>query len=76
LHLDLDYIPGTSIVCTGGIGCRSECGYPADPKLAAPLYGSYGCDVPLITFELMNKFINEELKPDVIFWTGDVPPHD
>jgi hypothetical protein len=24
----------------------------------------------------MNKFINEEVKPDVIFWTGDVPPHD
>jgi hypothetical protein len=24
----------------------------------------------------MGTFINSEIKPDVIFWTGDVPPHD
>jgi hypothetical protein len=24
----------------------------------------------------MGDFIRDEVKPDTIFWTGDVPPHD
>lgn len=24
----------------------------------------------------MGDYIRDEIKPDVIFWTGDVPPHD
>ena len=24
----------------------------------------------------MGEFIKDEINPDVIFWTGDVPPHD
>lgn len=75
--MDLDYAPGSATNCGNQIlGCRDYCGYPEDPALQAPRYGAYGCDLPLVTFELMNKFINDEVKPDVIFWTGDVPPHD
>jgi len=32
--------------------------------------------VPLATFEKMLDFVNAEIDPDVVFWTGDVPPHD
>ena len=77
LHLDLDYTPGAAKSCPGQIlGCRSYCGYPSDPALKASPYGAYGCDLPMATFELMNKFINEEINPDAIFWTGDIVPHD
>ena len=24
----------------------------------------------------MGEYINENLKPDIVFWTGDIVPHD
>lgn len=38
--------------------------------------GSYGCDIPVDVLTKMGEIINNEIKPDVIFWTGDVVPHD
>lgn len=35
-----------------------------------------GCDLPVITFEDMIKFIKSDIKPDAVFWTGDIVPHD
>lgn len=58
------------------ICCRDYCGDPATPEDEARKYGEYGCDVPIPTFEKMLEYVNTEIKPDVIFWTGDVPPHD
>mmetsp|Transcript_20969 Transcript_20969/g.20069 ORF Transcript_20969/g.20069 Transcript_20969/m.20069 type:complete len:102 (+) Transcript_20969:584-889(+) len=76
-HLDLDYVAGTDTICPEWVlSCRTYCGFPEDPANAASPYGSFGCDLPLTTFELMNNFINEEVKPDAIFWTGDIVPHD
>jgi len=28
------------------------------------------------TFAAMGELIKNEIKPDVIMWTGDIPPHD
>ena len=39
-------------------------------------FGDFGCGTPLITFQDMIKFIKSEVKPDVVFWTGDINPHD
>jgi len=76
-HLDLDYVAGTDTDCPEYIvGCRTYCGFPTDGSKGAGLHGAFGCDLPLTTFELMNHFINEEVKPDAIFWTGDIVPHD
>jgi len=43
--------------------------------MAGP-YGSVAvCDAPASVLYKMADKINE-LAPDVLFWTGDVPPHD
>ncbi len=47
-----------------------------DPAQAAGPYGSPAfCDVPISVLDKMSAKINE-LKPDTLFWTGDVAPHD
>ena len=56
--------------------CRAYGGYPTNQSEAAREYGEYGCDLPTQTFELMLEYVRDEIKPDVVFWTGDVPPHD
>ena len=76
LHLDIEYTPNTSKRCSDILCCRDYVGPPKSPEDAASLYGEYGCDLPTTTFELMLNYVNDEIKPDVVFWTGDAPPHD
>jgi hypothetical protein len=45
-----------------------------DAERAGP-HGDYNCDIPVSVFESMVESIKEQ-NPDVIFWTGDVAPHD
>lgn len=33
LHLDLDYVPGSSVTCNTVMCCRAENGFPEDPLL-------------------------------------------
>jgi hypothetical protein len=74
--LDLDYLPGASKTCKNVLCCRAEDGIPTDPADAAGPYGSLAlCDVPEVVLFKMGDKINE-LAPDVLFWTGDVVPHD
>jgi len=45
-------------------------------KIGAGAYGSVAfCDIPISVLDKMTEKVNE-LKPDVLFWTGDVTPHD
>ena len=39
-------------------------------------FGDFGCGTPLITFREMIEYIKNEIVPDVVFWTGDMNPHD
>lgn len=76
MHVDLDYAVGSNKNCNDVLCCRKENGFPTDVKDQAGLYGSVSfCDTPEITVKLMADKINE-LAPDAVFWTGDVPPHD
>ena len=76
LHVDLDYVVGSNKTCNNVMCCRSEDGMATDPSNAAGPYGSLAlCDVPAATLYKMGDKINE-LQPDVVFWTGDVVPHD
>ena len=34
------------------------------------------CDIPLWTYKNALEFISKNIKPDLIFWTGDIPAHD
>lgn len=76
IHLDLEYVSGTSKTCDMVICCRQVNGHPSNASDQAGPLGSYGCDVPIDTLTTMGEFINEQVKPDLVFWTGDIVPHD
>ena len=76
VHVDFEYTPGMNANCNTPLCCRPENGYPADPKDAAGEWGSYLCDPPRKTVTKMYEFIRDEIKPDVLFWTGDMTPHN
>ena len=76
MHFDLEYVVGSNADCGDILCCRKESGTPTDPSKAAGEYGSMGvCDIPPSVLYKMGDKINE-IAPDVLFWTGDVPPHD
>lgn len=56
--------------------CRKENGYPENAEDAAGPWGAYLCDPPHQTLTKMFEFIKDEIKPDVLFFTGDMTPHD
>lgn len=35
-----------------------------------------GCNIPETTFTSMIEKVKNEIKPDVVFWTGDIVPHE
>lgn len=76
VHVDFYYKEGTNANCNMPLCCREENGFPADPKDAARKYGEYNCDTAPIVLEMMFKFIRDEIKPEVLFWTGDMSPHN
>lgn len=76
LHIDLLYKEGANKNCNNILCCRERNGFPVDKNAQAGRLGSYNCDVPVELLYSMGDFIKEEINPDVIFWTGDVPPHD
>ena len=75
VHVDLLYKPGTNKNCNMPLCCREENGYPADPADAAAPWGEYNCDTTHAVVTKMFEFMRDELKPDVLFWTGDMSPH-
>ena len=76
VHMDLEYVAGTNWNCDEVICCRKDNGVPSKEEWRARPTGEYRCDLPYATVDLMGQFINTEVKPDVVFWTGDITPHD
>jgi len=75
VHVDLYYKPGTNANCNMPLCCREENGYPANPVDGAGQYGDYKCDTAPAVLTKMFEFIRDEIKPDVLFWTGDMSAH-
>jgi len=73
LHLDTKYTPDSEADCGLPVCCRDAKGVV---KLPAGFYGSYNCDLPQNTLEDMLAFISNDIKPDIVLWTGDNVPHD
>lgn len=73
--MDLFYKAGTNANCNMPLCCREENGYPADPKDAAGIWGDYRCDTTPAALTKMFEFVRDEIKPDVLFWTGDMSAH-
>jgi len=76
VHVDFDYVVGTNAKCTMPLCCRLENGYPKNPEDGAGLWGSYECDPPHNTVTSMFEYIRDVIEPDVLFWTGDMTPHN
>ncbi len=76
VHVDFEYMPGSNANCNMPLCCRAENGIPADPKDAAGEWGSYLCDPPRNIVTAMFEFMRDEIQPDVLFWTGDMTPHN
>jgi sphingomyelin phosphodiesterase len=76
VHMDLYYEAGSNWNCDEVICCRSGSGTPSAPEFEARPTGEYYCDLPYTTLDLMGQYINKEVKPDVVLWTGDITPHD
>jgi len=76
LHMDLNYQAGANWNCDEVICCRATSGSVTEPKFAARETGEYYCDMPYKTVDLMGQFIREEVEPEMIFYTGDIAPHN
>eukprot|EP00116_Pleurobrachia_bachei_P002993 sb/3463255/ len=76
VHVDLQYTYKGVIDCGEPLCCREGKGQYAGDQ--AGYWGSLkaSCDIPLRTYKNALKFIAEEIKPDLVFWTGDIPAHD
>lgn len=74
-HVDYMYAPGSDAYCNDYLCCREKQGFPTEPERQAGIWGSYQCDLPPATLVLMFKYIAEEIKPDILIWTGDNSPH-
>ena len=78
VHLDQYYLAGAASKCGSFLCCRAETGMAGPGEDAAGKWGSNEgvCDIPKETFEDMMSFIVSEIKPDLIFWTGDNSSHN
>lgn len=76
VHLDLDYVEGANKYCDYLICCRKVNGQAEVPSKRAGKLGSYKCDTPLSLLIAMGDFVNAEIQPHSILWTGDTVPHN
>ena len=76
LHVEYDYVVGSSKACAMPVCCRSDSGPAKDENDKAGIWGEYKCDMPERTLSNMLAFIRDEIKPDVAFWGGDSVGHN
>ncbi|CDW88676.1 ser thr protein phosphatase family protein [Stylonychia lemnae] len=76
-HVDFWYQEDVFADCGYGYCCRQQT-QTGKGSILTGKFGTLnvGCDPPRATFEEALKFIKEEIKPDVLLWTGDNSPHD
>ena len=72
LHYDNRYVAGTDVLCNLPLCCRAVNGFPTDPARQAGPWGNYIES----SIRSMLQFIKSDIKPNMIFWTGDNAPHD
>ncbi|KAN0022112.1 hypothetical protein ACTFIU_004280 [Dictyostelium citrinum] len=77
IHVDPVYQTGMNADCGEPLCCRAPNG-PGVGANAAGEWGHYLCDINMKMVESMFEFIDEQFgdEIDIVFWTGDNPPHD
>lgn len=79
MHVDKYYETGVEADCGKPYCCRSVSNPNNGDKIKkeSGYWGSLAsCDLPPRTLEAMIKQIAEEIKPDLVLWTGDNGTHD
>lgn len=78
MHIDVYYKENSESDCGKPMCCREEKNKSnKDINSPSGYWGSLAkCDLPLRTLSNMINNISEELKPDIILWTGDNGSHD
>ncbi|XP_063883704.1 sphingomyelin phosphodiesterase-like isoform X2 [Scylla paramamosain] len=77
LHVDLLYDEGSAAVCDHPYCCRNAFGTAGPGVPAAGHWGTLAyCDIPLHTLEDLLSQAAEITTPDLVYITGDLPPHD
>ena len=56
--------------------CREESGWPTGGQQAAGQWGAFLCDTPEATVRNVLDYIVNEVKPDILAWTGDNASHE
>jgi sphingomyelin phosphodiesterase len=76
--MDQFYKEGSSMKCSFSLCCRADHGEPTNADDRAGYWGSVTnlCDIPKRTIVQLAQFLQREIKPDMVLWTGDNPPHD
>ena len=77
VHIDNDYLEGSLANCVEYLCCREYSGMPKRKgDIPAAKWGSALCDLPVPTFQTMLDYVVSDVKPDMLFWTGDNSPHN
>lgn len=77
LHVDLLYDEGSAVVCEHPYCCRHAFGDPGLGEEAAGHWGALAyCDIPIHTLEDLLSQAAAITTPDLVYLTGDLPPHD
>lgn len=71
VHVELDYQEGSSNDCGLYVCCQAE----NTENTNAGYWGDYNCNVPQRTVQLFLDKIEQDLLPDYVIFSGDVPPH-
>lgn len=76
LHVDYNYLEGSSNECGKPLCCRANSGKPISEDKKAGKWGDYKCDLNEIALDNMLSYIRNDIKPDVVIWGGDSIPHN
>lgn len=76
LHTDFVYEEGSLGRCDDFVCCRKYNGKSPRKEDAAGRWGFMGnCDLPIVTVYNFLEHVKNEVKPDLILWTGDSNSH-
>ena len=75
VHMDPLYAVGSAAQCGKPLCCRAD-DQPIDGNRTAGAWGDYECDINEKMLHSMFTNIANTVKPDIILWTGDNPPHN
>ena len=70
-HVDPTFKVGADNACSDLLCCHYENGQPESTARQAKQWGDLNCDLPSLTFQSFIDVVKSEIKPDVVFWTGD-----